>query len=86
MIGAILKKVARAAVAQPWEYMGEGAPADWEFRVSPDEGYLAVYDPHVGVWRMLRADDLSVCAEATLTEMDRNAADWAQYVEVIDED
>lgn len=85
MIGTILKKVARAAIAQPWDYMGEGAPNEWEFRLAPDEETLAVYNPHTGKWVIFR--EVVTLAEVTsLAEMDRNTADWAQFVEVIDDD
>ena len=85
MIGTILKKVARAAVAQPCDYMGEGAPNEWEFRLAPDEEMVAVYNPHTGKWVIFR--EVVTLAEVTsLTEMDRNTADWAQFVEVIDDD
>lgn len=85
MIGKILKKVARAAVAQPWDYMGEGAPNEWEFRVSPDEQTLAVYSPNTGKWVIFR-EVVTLAEETSLTEMDRHTADWAQYVEVLDDD
>lgn len=82
---SILKTILRAAVAQPWDYMGAGAPNEWEFRVSPDEEMLAVYNPHTGKWVLFR--EVVTLAEVTsLTEMDRNTADWAQFVEVIDDD
>src|ERR1044072_166946 len=55
----LIKKVLRAAVAQPWEYVGEGAPDDWEFRVSPDEGPFAVYDRRRDIWVMLASVRLS---------------------------
>lgn len=85
MIGKIIKKVARAAVAQPWDYMGEGAPNEWEFRVSPEEDTLAVYNPARGKWVIFR--EVVTLAEVTsLTEMDRGTGDWAQYVEVIDDE
>lgn len=81
----LIKQVLRAAVAQPWEYMGEGAPNEWEFRISPDEQTLAVYNPHKGAWFLFQ--NVVVLAMVTsTTEMDRNTADWTQYVEVLDDD
>lgn len=85
-MAGLLKKILRAAVAQPWEYMGAGAPDEWEFRVSPDEEALAVYDPGRGHWVILDAGRLTVVAEATLKEMDRNTADWSRYVEDLEEE
>ncbi len=86
MIGKIVKGVARALIAQPWDYIGEGAPHEPEFRISPDEGYLAVFLPAVGRWRILRADDLSLAAEADPDEMEDNTGDWTQYLAVLDPD
>jgi hypothetical protein len=83
----LIKKVLRAAVAQPWEYVGEGAPDDWEFRVSPDEGTFAVYDPRREIWVMLDSVRLSAVAEVTsLREMDDHTEDWRQFLSVEDPD
>lgn len=85
MIGRILKGVLRAAVAQPWEYVGEGAPDDWEFRVSEDEQVLAVWNPSYGQWVIFK--EVTVLAEVkSLTEMDRHTADWRQFLSVEDPD
>lgn len=85
-MAGLIKKVLRAAVAQPWEYIGEGAPDDWEFRVSPPaDGVCAVYNPDKGVWWIFR--DVVVLAEVkSLGEMDRNTADWRQFLSVEDPD
>lgn len=84
MIGKVLKKVLRAAVAQPWEYMGEGAPNEWEFRVSPDEETLAVWNPSKDRWVLFR--EVVTLAEATQKEMDRHTGDWARYVEELEDE
>lgn len=87
MIGRIVKGVLRAAVAQPWDYTGEGAPDDWEFRISPDEQTLALYDPQRGHWVMLDSGRLTVVAEVkSLNEMDKHTDDWRQFVSVEDPD
>lgn len=81
----LIKKVFRAAVAQPWEYVGEGAPNDWELRISPDEQHLALYNPGHGSWYIFH--DVVVLAEVkSLNEMDKNTADWRQFLSVEDPD
>lgn len=84
MIGKILKKILRAAVAQPWEYMGEGAPNEWEFRVSPDEETLALWNPSLGKWVLFR--EVVTLANVSAAEMDRYAGDWARYVEELEDE
>jgi len=85
MIGKVLKAVARAAVAQPWDYMGEGAPGGWEFRLSPEDGGpLALYNPDRGVWLIFQYVD--VVAEVECREMDRHTGDWTQFLPVTDPD
>lgn len=83
----LIKKILRAAVAQPWEYVGEGAPDDWEFRIAPDENTLAVYDPGRGHWVILDAGKLTTVAEVhRLDEMDAHTEDWRQFLSVEDPD
>lgn len=84
-MAGLIKKVLRAAVAQPWEYVGEGAPNDWEFRVSPDEKHLALYNPNRDRWYIFH--DVAVLAEVkNLNEMDQHTADWRQFLSVEDPD
>lgn len=84
-MSGLLKKIARAAVAQPWDYMGQGAPQEWEFRVSPDEGTLALYNPSRGVWVLFR--EVVTLAEVTsLDEMNRHTGNWARFVEELDDE
>jgi hypothetical protein len=85
-MAGILRKIFRAAVAQPWEYMGEGAPNEWEFRVTPDGETLAVYDPCRGHWVLLDSGRLKVLAEVKCKEMDRRTDDWARYVEQLEDE
>lgn len=80
----MLRKILRAAIAQPWDYMGEGAPNEWEFRVSPDEETLAVYNPNYGRWVLFH--QVVALAEAKVDEMDRNTDDWDQFVQVLDDE
>lgn len=85
MIGKFVKGVLRAAVAQPWEYVGEGAPNDWEFRVSPEDGGpMALYNPYLGEWVIFT--DVIVLAKATSAEMDAHTADWRQFLSTEDPD
>jgi hypothetical protein len=85
VIKKIFKALLRTSVAQPWEYMGEGAPNEWEFRLHPDQETLALYSPLQGHWTIFR--DVVVLAEVTsLKEMDRNTGDWARFVEELDPD
>lgn len=79
----LIKKVLRAAVAQPWEYVGEGAPHDWEFRVSPDEKTCAVYDPGKAKWVLFNAVQTIAEVEST-TEMNAHTEDWRQFLSVED--
>jgi hypothetical protein len=83
IMAGLIRKILRAAVAQPWEYVGDGAPDDWEFRISPDEETLAVYNPSRGKWYLFH--DVIVLAEVkSLDEMDRNTTDWRQFLSVED--
>jgi hypothetical protein len=86
MIGKILKKVLRAAVAQPWDYQGDGAPDDFEFRLSPDEETFAVWHPEVGEWVLFAFNGWQVIAEATMKEMDEHTQEWRQFVSVEEPD
>jgi len=83
-MAGMIRKILRAAVAQPWDYMGEGAPDEWEFRLSPDEETLAVYNPNHGRWVLFH--DVVVLAEVKTKEMDRRTDDWARYVEQLEEE
>jgi hypothetical protein len=86
VIRKLVRAVARAAVAQPWDYQGDGAPDDWEFRVSPDEKHVALYDPGRDHWVLLDSGRLTVVAEVRRNEMDENTEDWRQFVSVEDPD
>lgn len=82
-----VKAVARAAIAQPWDYQGDGAPGDWEFRVSPDEQHFAVFAPGHGRWMILDARLFVPVAEvARLDEMDDHTEDWRQFLSTEDPD
>lgn len=84
-MSGIFKKILRAAVAQPWEYMGDGAPNEWEFRVSPDEEYIAVYGPPHGRWVIMNSRSGGMVAEVdSLDEMNAHTADWSRYVEELE--
>lgn len=81
----ILRKILRAAVAQPWDYVGEGAPNGWEFRVSPDGRYIAVWEPGNEPWFVI--DTSAVKGHWTSTrDMDRHTQHWAQFLEILDEE
>lgn len=85
MIGKIVKGVARAMIAQPWDYVGEGAPNDWEFRVAPDEESIAVYNPNHGRWVIFK--QAVVLREIRDTgQADRELAQWDQFLPVLDPD
>lgn len=75
----MLKKLIRAAVAQPWDYMGTGAPDEWEFRVSPDEDEVAVWNPSLGQWAVFT----EVITPRTLDQRqgERDLEGWTRYVE-----
>lgn len=76
---SILKKILRAAVAQPWDYIGEGAPNEPEIRVSPDGRYLALWEPGNEPWFVI--DTASVGGRWVKTpEMERHAADWIPFL------
>lgn len=79
-----LMKIMRAAIAQPWDYTGDGAPAEWEFRVSPDEDRIAVWNPAVGQWVIFQ----QVVTERTLTQKqgDKQLGDWTRFVEELDDE
>lgn len=85
MIGKVAKKILRAAIAQPWDYVGEGAPNEWEFRLNPDEETVAVYSPLSGQWTIFR-EVVILAVVGDLREMDRNTGDWSRYVEETDPD
>lgn len=80
----MLGRILRALVARPWEYTGEGAPNEWEFRVSPDEETLALWNPHQGRWTVFR--EVVVLHEVrSPAQMDRHTGDWARYTEDLDD-
>lgn len=83
-MAGLIRKILHAAIARPWDYIGDGAPDDWEFRVSPDEQVLAIYHPDKQRWFMFH--DVVVLAEAGIDEMDKNTADWRQFLSVEDPD
>lgn len=84
---SILKKILRAAVAQPWDYIGEGAPNGWEFRIEDpdrDDSPVALYNPREGQWRIFQ--QVVLLAKVSPAEMDRHTQHWAQFLEVLDEE
>lgn len=83
-MAGFIKKIVRAAVAQPWEYMGEGAPTEWEFRVSPDEDMIAIWNPALGEWVVCT----QVIDQAHLTQGqgDRTLAGWSRFVEELEDE
>jgi hypothetical protein len=90
-LGRIVLRVLGAMFSRPWEYMGEGAPNEWEFRVlaSEDEdrnALLAVYNPHWSrKWILFR--DVVQVAEVSLEEMNRRPdGEWLRFVEELDEE
>jgi hypothetical protein len=85
MIGRMVKAVARAAVAQPWDYMGEGAPQEPEFRVSPNGRHFAAYDPARGTWLVHEAMSGAVVREIERQgKIDKLTRDWDQYLRIKD--
>ena len=82
-MAGILKKVLRAAVAQPWDYVGEGAPDDWEFRVSPNEQHIAMYVPSKELWWIFHRVEI-VREVSSLDDMDRITRDWRQFLSLED--
>jgi hypothetical protein len=85
VIRKILKGVLRAAVAQPWDYISEGAPHEREVRWSPDGRYLALWDPGNEPWFVI--DTAAVKGRfVSSADMDEHAADWEQYLMVTDPD
>lgn len=84
-MAGMLRKILRAAVAQPWDYVNEGAPHEREVRWSPDGKYLAVWDPGNEPWFVVDLNEVRGRWVPT-ADMDKNAADWPQYLEVLDDD
>lgn len=83
----IVKKVLRAAVAQPWDYVGEGAPEDWEFRLSPDEGFMAIHNPADGLWVVFEVKTMQpVDSVNSLEKMNKYTRDWGIFLRLLDED
>lgn len=86
-MAGLVRKVVRALVAQPWDYMGAGAPQEPEFRVSPDGRHYAAYDPERGTWLYHEmTTGLVVAEEASLGEVDRYCGDWRRFLEELDDD
>lgn len=83
-MAGLLKKIVRAAVAQPWDYYGTGAPDEWEFRVAPGEDQVAVWNPALGQWAVFT----QVVNQQSLTQAqgERQLSDWSRYVEELDDD
>ena len=83
-MAGMLKKIVRAAVAQPWEYMGAGAPAEWEFRISPGEDQVAIWNPALGQWVVFT----EVIDQAHLTQEqgERELSGWSRYVEELEDE
>lgn len=83
-MAGMVRKILRAAVAQPWEYVGGGAPADWEFRVSPDEEMIAVWNPGLGRWVVF--SQVVTLQELTQGQGDRTLAGWSRFVEELEDE
>jgi hypothetical protein len=78
-VAGMIRKILRAAVAQPWDYVGEGAPHDWEIRMSPDGRHIAVWEPGNEPWFVI--DTAAVKGQWTPTEaMEKHAADWIPFL------
>lgn len=81
----IAKKILQAAVAQPWDYVGEGAPNDWELRLSPDGRHIAVWEPGNEPWFVI--DTAAVQGRWVKTsEMERHADDWTPFLPLTEPD
>lgn len=83
-MSGMLKKIVRAAVAQPWDYMGEGAPLEWEFRLSPDRDQIAVWNPESGQWVLFH--DVVKDQVLSQSEGERELTGWSRYVEELDDE
>jgi len=83
-MAGIISKIVRAAVAQPWDYMGEGAPAEWEFRVSPDEDRIAIWNPAFGQWVVCTRVYDDRCL--TQAQGERELAEWSRFVQELDDE
>ena len=83
-MSGLLKKIVRAAVAQPWDYTGEGAPTEWEFRVSPDEDMIAIWNPALGEWVV--CTQVIDQAHLTQAEGERELSGWSRYVEELEDE
>lgn len=84
-MAGLLKKILRAAVAQPWEYVSPGAPDEREVRWSPDGRYVALWEPGNEPWFVI--DTAAVKGRWVSTpDMDRNADDWGRFVEELEDE
>lgn len=81
-MAGILRKILRAAVAQPWDYVGEGAPNGREVRMSPDGQYLALWEPGNEPWFII--DMATVRGDWVKSrDMDgRRYEDWEQFLPI----
>lgn len=87
MIGRIVKGVLRAAVAQPWDYQGEGAPDDWEMRVDQNAtgNVHAVFNPYYREWTFYQGAELLFVSQ-DLADVDRHTRDWCPFLRMEDPD
>lgn len=82
-MAGILRSVLRAAIAQPWDYMGEGAPNEWEFRLGPEGDQIAMWNPEIGEWVLF--SDVRVDRKVKLKHTDRELSTWARFVEELED-
>jgi hypothetical protein len=81
----MIRTILAAAVHKPWEdeddespVIGKGAPEEFEFRVHPEGGRIAVWAPAVGHWVVFA--DVMVLDTAPL--MTDKFDHWHQFLEV----
>jgi len=88
----MILRILRAAMFRPWELedeeteysedfavVKEGAPEDWEFRVSPDEKLAAVWAPRANRWLVF--SDV-VVRQAYEAADPGSLQDWKRFMEV----
>lgn len=83
-MAGILRGILRAAIAQPWDYMGEGAPNEWEFRLSPDEDQVAMWSPAIGEWVLF--SKVTTDRTVKFKHTDRELSTWKKFVEELDDE
>ena len=81
-------KILKAAFTRPWEdepEVGDGAPDDWEIRLSPDEATFTIWNPVHQGWVVFQKV-IPLAKGTGLQDWERRTRDWTVFLPLVDDE